>query len=390
MADKSPVKQESLAAAGPERLQATAMIGRGVAHDINNLMENIIGTASLLRNDLAGSQAHLAMLDSIERAAELAGQLTQRMMALTQGQDHRVEAVNINAIVYHLLLVEETHLARRIRIVRHIDPDLWRVHASHTQVAQVLINLATNAVESVHGKGRVTIRTCNVQLDADTMPTGLHLEPGPYVLVTIEDDGEGMSEEVLRLIFEPGYTTRPGKAGQGLATAATMTRAMGGLLAASSHVGEGSVFRVYLPALPDVAKTEEPQVMTLPHGTETVLVVDDERMIADVMQETLKRLGYRTLVARDGREAVDVARGYKAPIDLALLDIAMPVMGGADAFPLLKEIHPKMKVIVCTGFEQELISGELLRSGVDAFLLKPFRLSLLAQEVRKVLDTRSS
>ncbi|MCC6695210.1 MAG: response regulator [Candidatus Hydrogenedentes bacterium] len=390
MAENSTEGKDRLVAENAERIRTMAMIGRGVAHDINNLMENIIGTASLLRNDLAGSQAHVAMLDSIERAAELAGRLTQRMMALTQQNDNRIEPVNINAIVYHLLLVEETHLARRIRIVRHIDPDLWRVQANHTQVAQILVNLATNAVESIPGNGRVTIRTNNVNMDADSIPAESPLVPGPYVLVTIEDDGEGMSENVLKLIFEPGFTTRPGKTGQGLATAAAMARAMGGMLSASSHQGEGSVFRVYLPAIPDVAKLDERQATTLPHGTETVLVVDDERMIADVMQETLKRLGYRTLVARDGREAVDVARSYKAPIDLALLDIAMPVMGGADAFPLLKEIHPNMKVIVCTGFEQELISGELLRSGVDAFLLKPFRLASLAQEVRKVLDTTAS
>ena len=366
------------------QIDAIAMVGRGVAHDINNLMETVLGNAALLRPKLVGDQHATVALDAIEISAELAGRLTERILAITQGAAHRVEAVNVNSIVYHLLLVEESNLAPHIRIVRHVDPDLWKVYVNHTQIAQVLLSLATNAVEAVPGKGRVTIRTNNLHVDPDTIPIGSGLQPGPYVLITIEDDGEGMDDEVLSKVFEPGFTTKPGHAGKGLANVFAIVRNNRGFVTVNSFPGQGSVFRVYLPAVP--AEPEPAASTEMPTGHETVLIVDDEHMIVSAMAETLKRLGYTTLVAYNGKEAVDLARKYENPIDITLLDMAMPEMSGADAYPLLKKAHPEMRVILCTGFEKDLITGDMLHAGVESFLLKPFRLNVLAQEVRKVLD----
>lgn len=367
-----------------ERLEAIAMVGRGVAHDINNLMETVLGNTALLRGAVKDDRDAKAALDAIEISAEMAGRLTERILAITQGEAYRAEIVNVNSIVYHLLLVEESNLAPRIRIVRHVDPDLWKVRVNHTQVAQVLLSLATNAVEAIQGKGRVTIRTNNVQADTDTVPVGSGLEPGPYVLITIEDNGEGMNDDVLSRIFEPGFTTKPGHAGKGLVNVFSTIRDNRGFVTVNSFEKQGTVFRVYLPAVPD--EVETPASADMPTGRETVLIVDDEPLIANAMSETLKRLGYRTMVAYNGKEAVDLAKKYEDAIDLGLLDMAMPEMNGAEAYPLLKKSHPEMRVIICTGFEKELITSDLLNSGVNSFLLKPFRLNVLAQEVRKVLD----
>ncbi|GMV91513.1 MAG: hypothetical protein AMXMBFR82_12910 [Candidatus Hydrogenedentota bacterium] len=384
MTEKSSSPSGPDSAGDAERLDAIAMVGRGVAHDINNLMESVLGNAALLRSRLEGDRDAKSALDAIEMSAELAGRLTERILAITQGDEYRSEIVNVNSIVYHLLLVEESNLAPRIRIVRHVDPDLWKVRVNHTQVAQVLLSLATNAVEAIQGKGRVTIRTNNMLVDPDTIPVGSGLEPGPYVLITIEDDGEGMSDDVLSKVFEPGFTTKPGHAGKGLVNVFSTIRNNRGFVTVNSFVKQGTVFRVYLPAVPEEAET--PSSTEMPKGRETVLIVDDEHMIANAMAETLKRLGYRTLVAYNGKEAVDIAKKYEDAIDLALLDMAMPEMTGADAYPLLKKAHPEMRIIICTGFEKELITSDLLNAGVDAFLMKPFRLNILAQEVRKVLD----
>ncbi|NUM54630.1 MAG: response regulator [Candidatus Hydrogenedentes bacterium] len=370
-----------------ERLEAIAMTGRGIAHDINNLMETVLGNVALLRGDLNDDHPRVATLEAIEKAAELAGNLTQRILAVTQGAERKPEPVNLNSIVYHLLLVEETRLAPSVRIVRHIDPDLWRVLAEHTAIAQVALNLATNAVDALNGKGRVTIRTRNVVLDHGSIPEGSGLRPGAYVLLSVEDDGEGMSPLTLAKAYDPGFTTRDGHHGQGLATVQKIVARYKGHVQINSFVGKGTACRVYLPAI-DSAKAPRPAPsMSVPAGEETVLVVDDERMILEVTAETLRRLGYRTLTARNGQEAVDVARSHDGPIHLVLLDMSMPVMGGADAFPRIKAIRPESRFIVCTGFEQELISSHLLEAGgVDSFLLKPFRLSALAHEIRKVLD----
>lgn len=368
----------------PAQTDAIAMVGRGVAHDINNLMETVLGNTALLRAKLEGDRHAIVALDAIEISAELAGRLTQRILALTQGAERRVEAVNVNSIVYHLLLVEESNLAPHIRIVRHVDPDLWKVHVNHTEIAHVLLSLATNAVEAIRGKGRVTIRTNNVEVDPATIPIGSGLPPGPYVLITIEDDGEGMDDEVLSKVFEPGFTTKLGHAGKGLANVFGTIRNNRGFVTVNSFPRQGTVFRVYLPAVPE--QPEYAASTEMPPGHETVLVVDDEKMIADAIAETLKRIGYTVLVAYNGKEAVDYARKYEDAIDLTLLDMAMPEMSGADAYPLLKKAHPEMRVILCTGFEKDLLTGDLLQSGVEAFLLKPFRLNVLAQEVRRVLD----
>jgi nitrogen-specific signal transduction histidine kinase/CheY-like chemotaxis protein len=384
MTEKSSSPSDPDKAGEADRLNAIAMVGRGVAHDINNLMETVLGNSASLRGKLGGDRDANVALDAIEISAEQAGRLTERILAITQGDGYRAEIVNVNSIVYHLLLVEESNLASRIRIVRHVDPDLWKVCVNHTQVAQVLLSLATNAVEAIQGNGRVTIRTNNMHVDPDTIPMGSGLDPGPYVLITIEDDGEGMSDDILSKIFEPGFTTKPGHAGKGLVNVFSTIRNNRGFVTVNSFEKQGTVFRVYLPAVPEEA---ESQVSTeMPKGRETILIVDDENMIADAMAETLKRLGYRTLVAYNGKEAVDIARRFEDGIDLALLDMAMPEMTGADAYPLLKKAHPEMRFIICTGFEKDLITGELMNADVDSFLLKPFRMNVLAQEVRKVLD----
>jgi nitrogen-specific signal transduction histidine kinase len=371
-----------------ERNEAIAMTGRGIAHDINNLMETVLGNVALLRGDLNDDHPCVATLEAIEKAAELAGTLTQRILALTQGTERKPEPVNLNSIVYHLLLVEETKLAPSVRIVRHIDPDLWRVLAEHTAIAQVALNLAVNAVDALNGKGRVTIRTRNVVLDPASVPEGSGLRPGAYVLLSVEDDGEGMDARTLSKVFDPGYTSREGHHGQGLTTTKKIVDRYRGFVQINSFPGKGTACRVYLPAI-DVGTIAKPvPSMSVSAGAETILVVDDERMILEVTAETLRRLGYRTLTARNGQEAVDVARAHDGPIHLVLLDMSMPVMGGADAFPRIKALRPDTRFIVCTGFEQELISSHLLDAGgVNSFLLKPFRLSALAHEIRKVLDT---
>lgn len=375
-----------------ERLEAIAMTGRGIAHDINNLMETVLGNVALLRGDLNSDHPRVATLEAIEKAAELAGNLTQRILAVTQGNKRKPEPVNLNSIVYHLLLVEETRLAPSIRIVRHIDPDLWRVLAEHTAIAQVALNLATNAVDALNGKGRVTVRTRNVVLDPEQIPEGSGLKPGPYVLLSIEDDGEGMSPHTLAKVFEPGFSTRNGQSGHGLTTAKKIIDRYHGHIQINSFAGKGTVCRVYIPAI-DAAKAVKvaPSQSGVPVGEETIMVVDDERMILEVTAETLRRLGYRTITAKNGQEAIDLARSHEGPLHLVLLDLSMPVMGGADAFPRIKAIRPETRFIVCTGFEQELVSSHLLEAGgVDSFLLKPFRLSALAHEIRKVLDTRDA
>ena len=371
---------------GASRLEAIAMMAGGFTHEINNLMAGILGNVALLRTQLDSVHPGHSRLDAIDTAAEKAGLLSRRMIAFAQGKAREPEPVNLNSIVYHVLLVEEQRLAPRVRIVRYIDPDLWRVSADQTQMVQVVLNLAVNAVEAIRDQGRVVISTRNVELREDIIPAQSELLPGRHVMLTVEDNGCGMSPDMVARAFDAEYSSKSPKRGLGLATVYTIVRSNGGHVSITSKEGEGTAVRVYYPALETIFEAPSKPMTELPKGGETILVADDERMLLDVMVETLSRLGYRVLSANNGQEAIEVARRHQGAIQMCLLDMAMPVMGGAEAFPLLKKARPDMKIIICTGFEEEVVSHTLLGAGVSSVLLKPFRPASLAQEIRKVLD----
>ncbi len=369
-----------------ERSESLSLLVRGISNEISNLTATIIGNAALVRNDLHDSHPGAQRLDMIQKAAEEIGRLNKRWMNVMQGEVVGHEPVNLNTLVYHTMLVEEARLAPRIRITRYMNPDLWRVPADQGQLSQMLVQLTLNAIEAIQDSGKVVLRTRNVEFSEGMTPPGSTLTPGRWVLLSVEDDGEGMDESALARAFEPGYSTRNARQGMGLTLVAKTVARHGGHITVTSNRGAGTTVRVYLPALEESAESRTVSVRDLPHGTETILVVDDERMIADVLQETLRRLGYKTLVARNGQEALDLVRSHQGPIDLVLLDMAMPVMGGAEAYPLLKQVRPDVKIVLCTGFEERIVTDPLLERGADAFLLKPFRPTTLAHEIRRVLE----
>ncbi len=364
------------------------MLADGLSHEISNLMTTVVGNAALLRNALPGNHPGIGKLAAIEKAAERAAALALRAAEQAQGRRVAVEPVNLNTIVYHVLLVEEQQLAPRVRLVRYINPDLWRAAADHAQTSEAALELVTNAVESISGKGRVYIGTRNVDFSKEPPPLGADIRGGRYVALSVEDNGCGMSPETRARVFEPGFTTKAGRRGMGLARVHDIVAGFGGRITVNSVEGEGAAFRVYLPATEGRDATAPSPFEDLPQGTETVLIVDDERMIVEIAQETLSQLGYKTLTAHNGLEAVGVARTHNGAIDLVLLDMLMPVMGGAEAYPLLREALPEARVIVCTGLDQEIVTETVLDDKFTSFLLKPFRPSTLAQEVRRVLDER--
>lgn len=378
-------EQERPAESSP--IEAMAVVAGGVANDVNSLMEGILGNAALLREELGEGHPALARIAGIEEAAEEAGGLTRKLLLFAQGREPRSQRINVNPIAARVLLVEEQRLAPRIRISRYLNPDLWDIVADHAQITRLIINLTINAVESIAGKeGRVTLRTRNIEIDDGSIPKGSGLRPGPYVFISVEDNGVGIPPEALERLFDPDFSTKSPKRGLGLAVAYQVVSNLGGHIAVNSRPDWGSVFRVYLPAVKEPERRDAAHADRLPGGNETILVVDDEQMVLNVSCEALRRLGYTTLVAHDGREALEVVSATPGPIHLVLLDMVMPVMGGAEAFPLLKQARPDMRVIVCTGFMEGPATRDILHAGADAILFKPYRPAVLLQEIRRVLD----
>lgn len=377
---------ESQSLAGIYWGQAQSLIVQGVAHEINNLMASVLGNASLLKEEAQEGRPGWDRLDSIESAAIKAGALGRRLLMLTQGAQGRAERVQINSLATRVLAGEERTLAPRISISRYVNPDAGEIEGNAAQLAQLVLNLAINAVESIPAEGRVTIRTRRLVLDEDAAHETGDLDPGTYVCFTVEDSGTGIPRKYIDRIFEAGFTTKRGRQGMGLVAAHEIVTSHRGRIFVSSEEGSGTEVRVYLPALSEQSREPVADQMALLRGNETILIVDDDTAVMDAIRNTLTRLGYRTLVARNGREALDVVEQSNETIDVTLLDMIMPVMGGAETLPLLRKARPDMRVIVSTGLEHELSSQDLLRSNVDAFLLKPFQSSLLAREIRRVLD----
>jgi len=395
--DITEQKQGEQALLTASRMEATATLAGGIAHDFNNLMVGVLGNAELIQLKLGPQPEVDRLLSNIVEAAQRAGELAQKMLAFARGGKYQPQILNLNENILETLQLEERSFPPRISIERDLAQDLWPIQADPTQMNQVIMNLSINAVEAIEDHGRITIVTRN--LDVDPRFARIHpgLSVGPHVYLSVEDTGKGMSPDVKAKVFEPFFTTKFQGRGLGLAAVYGIVKNHNGFISAYSEEGKGTSFKAYLPAIRKEAavtpaegraqqgQTERPAPLHA-RGRETILLVDDEEVVATVTREILEGLGYNVLVARNGREAVDMAKNYRERIDLSILDLGMPVMSGAQAYFLLTEVHPEMKVIICSGYELGPAAQALLDAGAAAFVQKPYRTDDLAAEIRKALQ----
>ncbi len=379
-------KQAEAAMLRASRMEAAATLAGGIAHDFNNLMVGVLGNAELLRMECADRPDTMRKLADIAQSAQRAGELAQQMLAFARGGKYRPKVLSLNDTLRETLRLHQHAFPPRVWITWDIEPKLWNILADPAQMGQVVMNLCINAVEAIQGNGRVTLTTRNLEIDEEFAETHPGLRPGRYAYLSIEDTGCGMSPETQARVFEPFFTTKFQGRGMGLAAIYGIIRNHEGHISVHSEVGRGTTFKIYLPATEAEIPAPPKPTREIPTGTETVLVVDDEEMVLEVTRRMLERLGYRVLCAHNGKEAVETARSFDGDIHLALLDMGMPVMGGEEAYPMLMEALPELKVILYSGYEPDSASLALLDAGAKAFLHKPFRVEVLAQAIRKVLD----
>jgi CheY-like chemotaxis protein len=264
--------------------------------------------------------------------------------------------------------------------------NLWAVEVDQGQIEQVLMNLYINAWQSMPSGGTMTVSTENVTMNQD-LARSFSLPPGNYVRFKVADTGIGMDKETQERIFEPFFTTKKMGRGTGLGLASVygIVKNHGGCAEVQSREGEGTAFTIYLPASKQKAsRTEEPQPQAL-QGSGTILLIDDEEMILHVGKEMLGKIGYRVMTASSGKEAIEIFSTFSGRIDLVLLDMIMPEMNGAEVFEKLREIHPRIKVLLCSGYSIDGKAGELLKKGCRGFIQKPYTLSKLSQTLRGVM-----
>ena len=372
-----------------QKLEAIGSLAGGVAHDFNNLLSVIIGYSEMLTMRFPKGDSVRSDADAILTAGEKAAALTRQLLAFSRKQLLEVKVVNFNDIVERIAGMLSRTIGDNIQLQLGLEEKLWSVRADPVQMDQVIVNLVVNAKDSIGRKegGSLYIKTANVVLGDEEDINHKDVMAGSYVLISITDNGKGMSNEVRGKIFEPFYTTKEHGTGLGLSTVYGIVKQHDGHIYVVSEPDLGSTFKIYLPVIDEEAgqlTTQETMICT--RGNETILLVDDEISILSMVAETLEPLGYTVLKASSGEEALAQYSSGETHIDLLLTDVIMKGMNGKRFADTLLQSSPGMKVIFMSGYSQNLITSKgLLEDGL-LFIQKPVRPTTLVNMIREVLD----
>jgi nitrogen-specific signal transduction histidine kinase len=374
-----------------QKMEAIGRLAGGIAHDFNNLLTGITGYSELLLNSLKPEDPMRGNLEEIRKAAARAASLTHQLLAFSRQQVLRPVILDLNALLANLHKMLRRLIGEDIELVTLLGPGLGRVKADRGQMEQVIMNLVVNARDAMPEGGRLILETANEELDEAYARTHPPTEPGSYVMLAISDTGCGMGPDTLARIFEPFFTTKEqGKGtGLGLSTVYGIIKQSDGYIWAYSEPGQGTTFKVYLPQVQGEVSVEAetvPAPVELPLGSETVLLVEDEDSVRNLVRTILRKNGYTVLEARHGAEALRVAIQHTGPIHLMLTDVVMPLMSGRQLAERLAPLRPDMKVMYMSGYtDQAIVHHGVLEPGT-IFLQKPFTPNSLACKVREVLD----
>jgi two-component system cell cycle sensor histidine kinase/response regulator CckA len=371
-----------------QRMESIGTLAGGVAHDFNNLLMGILGRTSLMLNRTNSTHPLYEHLKGIEDYVEHATDLSKQLLGFARGGKYEVAPVDLNDLVDKSAKMFG-RTKKEVRIHMKFQEGIWTVEVDIGQIEQVLLNLYINAWQAMPGGGDLYLQTENVRLDTNYIKPFV-VEPGRYVKIAVTDTGVGMEKDIQERIFEPFFTTkeRGRGAGLGLASAYGIIKNHGGIIGVYSEKNEGTTFNIYLPASDKEVLELEEKSHEILKGTDTILLADDEEFILDVGKEVLEQLGYRVLIARSGKEAIEVYSAQADEIDLVLLDMIMPDMGGGETFDKLKEMDQGIKVLLSSGYSINGEAQQLLDRGCMGFIQKPFNMTAISQKIREILDKK--
>ena len=379
-----------------QKLESLGILAGGLAHDFNNLLGAMEGNVELAKLVAPAEGAVLPYLETLEGLIERSSNLVQQILAYAGRGSAAITVLDLNRQVEDLTRLLRASLSRRATLRLFPEPELPPIRGDRAQIQQVIMNLVLNASEAVDlHSGAITIRTGREDLDEAAIRTtyrGQSLDPGPHVFLEVADDGRGIPPDVLERIFDPFFTTKFAGRGLGLSAVLGTLKAHRGGIQVRSGPGEGTSFRLLFPAAPP---GDEPETMEEPdfeeaigayRGTGTVLVVDDEEPIRATAVQALRHLGFETLEAGDGLEALQVFESNRDRLRLILMDLTMPRMDGEEAYQALRNLGMLIPVILTSGFCEADVLDHFHGKGIAGFLQKPYRLRLLVLAVRKALD----
>ncbi len=374
-----------------QKMEALGTLAGGIAHDFNNILAVIVGFSELAYEDTKAGISDPQQIKEVLNAAQRAKDLVRQILTFGRKAEAQLTVLDLNREIMRAVKLLRSTLPKMIDIEIDDSTRVGPLRGDTVQLEQLIMNMATNAADAMPSGGLIRVVTGLEQVDRDTCSACGKPFSGRFATIIISDNGEGMDEELLQRIFEPFFTTKEvGKGtGLGLSTVFGIVKGHGGHLTCTSRLGEGTSFKIYLPAMEeDQDDLLEPRAPNREFrgGGETVLLVDDEEQVRMMYRETFSRRGYRVLLAADGEEALTVFRENREEIDLIVLDIGMPGMGGYKCFKKLRKINPSVKILIASGYSGDVELKELLASGATGFVAKPFDRSEMLKSMREVLD----
>lgn len=375
-----------------QKLESLGVLAGGIAHDFNNLLVGILGNAGLALMDIEEAHPAHEIILQIERAAQRAAELTRQMLAYSGKGKFVVQPVNLNSLIEEMTSLLQVSLNKNAVLNYSLDPTNPVINADITQIRQVIMNLIVNASDAIGNRvGSINLSTKVVRVSKALLGSTFQapeLAEGNYILLEVSDNGVGMSPETLKKIFEPFFTTKSTGRGLGLAAVQGIIRGHKGALQVESSVGNGTIFKILLPCLAENISMVEP-AKERPQTSQTsgtILVIDDENGVREVVKSSLSRLGYLVLLAEDGVRGLELYHQYQNSIDCVLLDIVMPRMSGQAVYKELVNMNPSVKVILMSGYTEQESIVQFGVSGLKGFIQKPFAPTELQRKLKEALQ----
>ena len=372
-----------------QKMEAVGTLAGGIAHDFNNLLQVVLGYSELMLRRKSEKENDYSDLQKIFQAGKRGTELVKSLLMFSRKLEPKYRPINLNQEIIQVQGLLSRTIPKTIKIDLRLSGDLEPIQADQSQIGQILMNLGVNARDAMPDGGALTIETANVELGQEYCNAHLEAKPGRYVLLTVSDTGHGIDRETLSHIFEPFFTTKSvGKGtGLGLATVYGIVKEHDGLIICYSEPGQGTTFKIYFHAIQTDENAETLESETdIPHGTETILLVDDDEVVRDLAATVLDNFGYQVITAGNGKEALDIYMSQSGKIALVILDLIMPEMDGRQCLNELLRIDPKTKVIIASGHSVNGNAEEIFLSRAKAFVEKLYDIRNLLKNVRDVLD----
>ena len=372
-----------------QKIEAIGTLAGGIAHDFNNALSPIIGFTELAINEFPDEIVAKDYLGEVLTAARRAENLVRQILAFSRKDEQVKKPLRIQPIIKEALKLLRSSIPTTIAFNENIEDECGPILCDSTQIHQIMMNLCTNAVQAMGDTGGVLdVKLTRVDLDSRFATLHQSISPGPHVLLTVRDTGQGMPREIIEKIFDPFFTTKDigNGTGMGLAVVNGIVEGHGGAITAHSEIGKGSTFHVYFPLVEEKEETEEEIEALVPTGNECILCIDDEQSVIKLIKQMLEQLGYKVEARTSSMEALEFFHEGPDRFDLVITDMTMPDMTGDQLAKKMMKIRPDIPIILCTGSSERISEEKAEKMGIQAFLMKPFKMRSLGDTVRTVLD----